>query len=80
VNVTDLELAVLVRVEAGIDPWACAAGRRAIERLKRKGLLILKRFCDDLRYEDRALASRYVLTLAAREALVRERGVGGRLW
>jgi hypothetical protein len=71
VNVTDIELAVLVRIEDGLDPWSPGPTRytsQALGRLKRKGLLTHE-------------AGAYTLTLAGREALTYERGSPGRrLW
>jgi DNA-binding PadR family transcriptional regulator len=67
-NVTDLELAVILRVEEGVDPWPFRSRRtsQALGRLQRKGLIT-------------HIHGTYTLTLSGREALTSERGVGGRL-
>lgn len=78
-SLTELELNVLLRVEDGVDPWRSAPtaeriGRsdsrctsQALGRLERKGFVE----CVDCVYG---------MTLSGREALTKERGVGGRLW
>jgi len=74
-SVTDLELELLVRVEDGVDPWkserTCGGSTRRVSqtlgRLERKGLIS-------------CVAGTYAPTLAGRDALTTERGVGGRLW
>ena len=71
-SVTDLELEVLQRIEDGVDPWKSAPGptrrtSQAVGRLERKGLVS-------------AVAGTWAPTLAGRQALTMERGVGGRLW
>jgi hypothetical protein len=75
VSVTDLELELLVHVEDGVDPWksqrTCGGSTRRVSqtlgRLERKGLIL-------------GVAGTYAPTLAGRDALTKERGVGGRLW
>ena len=78
-TVTELELNVLLRVEDGVNPWKSAPAAERIGRSDSRrtsqtlGRLERKGFVECINYV-------YGVTLAGREALTKERGVGGRLW